>query len=77
MTHEDLVAVVRKRMEDLGMTPYRLHIELKGEVTKQTVYNFVAYGQGVQTPTLIAIMNVLNLTITEIPEYKRTKAGKP
>jgi hypothetical protein len=77
MTHQDLVDVVRQRMDRIGMTPYRLHVELKGQVSKQTVYNFVTHGEVIQTPTLIAIMNVLNLTITEIPEYNRKKAGTP
>jgi hypothetical protein len=64
MTHEDVVRAVRRRLKGLNMTPYKLHVRLKGTVSKQSVYNFVKHGEMVRSDTLAAIMSVLGLTIT-------------
>lgn len=68
MTHDQLVMKIRRRMKTLDMTPYRLHKELKGKLAKRSVYNFVEHGKPVTTETLVAIMNVLKLSITEPEE---------
>ena len=67
MTHKQFVGVVRSRMDALNMTPYRLHAELKGNVSKQTVYNFLSRGRSLRTDILLQIMNLLDLTIAVNP----------
>lgn len=65
MTHRQLVALIQQRMDALGMTPYRLHAELKGEVSKQTVYNFLQHKRALRSDSLLQIMNFLGLTVVE------------
>lgn len=65
MTHDQLVNVIRRRMKKLDMTPYRLHQELSGKVAKQTVYNFLEHDKAVTSETLVAILNVLKLSICD------------
>jgi hypothetical protein len=67
MTHKQLVAVIRRRMDALNMNPFRLHAELKGQVSKQTVYNFLLHGKALRTDILLLIMNLLDLTIIVNP----------
>jgi hypothetical protein len=68
MTHGQLVKTIRCRMKQLEMTPYRLHQELGGKVSKQTVYSFLEHGKPASTETLVAIMTVLKLSIAEPEE---------
>lgn len=70
-----LVKLVRKRLEELNMTPYQLHQRLETKVSKQTVYNFVKHGHGVRTETLLAILNLLGLTICRKQESSDSKGG--
>jgi hypothetical protein len=71
MTHALLVKAVRHRMDELNMTPYRLHVLLVGRACKQTVYNFVTHGEVIKSDTLVAIMDVLGLSI-DIAKGNRT-----
>ena len=50
-------------METLSLTPYQLHQNLDGQVSKQTVYNFVEHGQIIKSDTLLLILGALGLTI--------------
>jgi hypothetical protein len=63
MTHLAFVRAMRRRMDELKMTPYQLHRQLKGKVSKQTVYNFVVHGELIRSDTLAAIMTLLDLTV--------------
>jgi hypothetical protein len=65
MTHQKLVKAVQRRMTQLKMTPYRVHVLLKEKVSKQTVYNFVKHGEVIRSDTLLAIMQVLDLTVVQ------------
>jgi hypothetical protein len=64
MTHALLVKAIRHRLDELNMTPYRLHVMLAGRACKQTVYNFVTHGALIRSDILVAIMDVLDLTIS-------------
>lgn len=68
MTHDHLLNTIRRRMRKLEMTPYRLHQQLRGKISKQTVYNFLEHDRGVTTETLVAILTVLKLSITQADE---------
>jgi geranylgeranyl pyrophosphate synthase len=63
MTHAMLVKLIRKRLDKLNMNPHQLHQKLKVKMSKQTVYNFFEHGKEIRTETLLAIMNLLELTI--------------
>jgi len=65
MTHRDLVRQVRRRIDELRLTPYQLHQKLGVAVSKQTVYNFVRQGKIVKSDTLVAILNALGLHISK------------
>ncbi len=63
MTHQGFVRAVRRRLAERKMTPYQLHQQLRGKVSKQTVYNFVTHGEIIRSNILATIMNALDLTI--------------
>jgi hypothetical protein len=65
MTHLAFVRAVRRRMRLMKMTPYQLHVLLRGRVSKQTVYNFVAHGELIRSDTLATIMSNVGLTVSE------------
>lgn len=63
MTHAQLIRLVRREMAAQGVTPYRLHMMLKGKVSKQTVYNFVTHGACVHSDILLDVLNLLGLAV--------------
>jgi hypothetical protein len=75
MTHNQLVAAIRAEMDRQGMTAYRLHINLKDQVCKQTIYNFVQHGEVIHTDSLVAIMDALSMTL--VPSNARLDSQIP
>jgi hypothetical protein len=71
MTHRELVKTIRQRMKIVELTPYQLHQELGGKLSKQTVYNFLEHGKPVRTDKLLAVLNHLNLAVTEAPQKRK------
>lgn len=63
MTHKELLRVINARMVALGLGPRQLAAKLRGKVSQATVYNFVVNGRPARTDTLVAILNVLGLTV--------------
>lgn len=76
MTHPMLVKAIRRRLDEMNMTPYRLHMLLAGRVSKQTVYNFVTHGEVIKSDTLVAIMDVLDLTMSKTEGARKMAASK-
>ena len=78
MTHLAFVRAVRRRLEELNMTPYQLHVQLRGKVSKQTVYNFVTHGELIRSDTLALIMNAVGLTVckTEPPTESEPRKSR-
>lgn len=50
-------------MKELSITPYQLHQQLAGKVSKQTVYNFVEHGKIIKSDTLLAVIAELGLQL--------------
>ena len=60
-------------MDSLNMKPYELYQRLQHEVSKQTVYNFVAHGKVIRTDLLAAVMREIGLAI--VVRNKRNVRG--
>lgn len=60
-------------MKHLAITPYQLHQSLAGEVSKQTVYNFVEHGRVINSDTLLTIIKSVGLTIIIQPKKRHEK----
>lgn len=56
---------MRRRMKLMGITPYRLHQQLRGKVSKQTVYNFTEHGKAISSETLLLMMHELGVSVGE------------
>ena len=63
MTHNSLVSVVRKRLDERKLTPYEFHRQLQKKVSKQTIYNFLEHGKTLRSDTLLILLNALDLRV--------------
>lgn len=71
MTHNELVKHVRRRIKEMGLTPYQLHKRVEDRLNKQTIYNFIRHGRVIKSDTLLVILAELGFVIGH--KRKRTK----
>lgn len=59
----DILDIVRKRLDGLGWSRYRLVQVVHGKVTDRTVYKFLAGGSRINATALGHILDAVGLTI--------------
>jgi hypothetical protein len=64
--------IIVKRMKELKLNPNRLSEKLKGNVPRQTIYDFLTGKTDARTEVVSALMKVLDL---EIKPIKKKNAG--
>ncbi|OHB54353.1 MAG: hypothetical protein A2173_10120 [Planctomycetes bacterium RBG_13_44_8b] len=62
--------VIIKRMKELNMNPNRLSEMLKGEIPRQTIYDFLSGKTDARTEVVSALMKALELEISPIKKKK-------
>ena len=65
---------IRKRMDELNVTTNQLSVKLKGEIPRQTIYDFLSGKTDARTEVVAALMRVLDLEIVA-KKAKHRKAG--
>jgi hypothetical protein len=55
--------IVAARMKELNWSAYRLAKELRGKVSKQTVYNFLAKRSAINSDNIGPLLDALGLEI--------------